>query len=649
MNESARQVTKGTRAMTRFWCVLAIAFALVPSLARAQAPSPAPSASAAPVSPAPSPTPTPGFALHVQGSNVFVSQNASGPGLSPPEASAFAAGQPISPMSPYDWFTSASMTPGNAGQLQYFVDGTDRLRDVTLDATVLVGAYGGDLNNLMYWGEPWAGPLDPHEGRSPIDYVINFPTRAGDGIQGGWAQGVFPYNGSIASNDGSWKLSGGYINLTQTDRFVFAPPAVTNASPSIGVTTAETLGPGMPNVDAWNASPISLPLLGADLYTTHGQSSVELTDALLPVLQGTQARLAMGSYVLDRGDGGRFSAQVANITTSGDPITTTTFFGDDQTLYPGAQGRLFSSVLADQVQTIAGVRAFVHPFRGDDVLVELGEAWYHEALAARPGTQRPGSYEHFAFTRHFNTETDGGVEYYRFDPRYATIILPYGVPENVWSVAWSWPGQWLKSTYQAVDNSIIGINREGFRTHVDFTHGRVELHAAAYVWRQIEPITLSSASQEGWIDGFFLPEYDSDPTLGWQHQVAFYAAWHLPNDDIAIDSVWDRSYRPALDDPVDFVSTNYPQVVASIQHHWNKRMVATLGYGRYSANGTWSTTPLLAIYGVGFLGGEWDFTNGQQLLVQLRRYGLTGVPSQPGGLPPTMSGTALVVDQRIEF
>ena len=48
------------------------------------------------------------------------------------------------------------------------------------------------------------------------------------------------------------------------------------------------------------------------------------------------------------------------------------------------------------------------------------------------------------------------------------VILPYGVPENVWSVAWSWPGQWLKSTYQAVDNSIIGINREGYRAHADY-------------------------------------------------------------------------------------------------------------------------------------------------------------------------------------
>lgn len=632
------------RRALRTLVVLLLATGL-PTLVRAQNATPAPSGSP---SPSPSPSPTPGFSLHVQGANIFISAGASGPGLAPPEAPAFEAGLPLSPMSPYDWFTSAAETPGNAGMLQYLVDGNDRMRTVTFDAQVLVGAYAGDLNNLMYWSEPWLGPLDPHEGHSPINYAINFPQSGGRGIEGGSAQAVVPYATSLASNDGSWKVSGGYVNLTQTDRFVFAPPAVTNANPSIGVQSAETLGPGMPNVDAWNASPSSLPLLGADLVSTHGQSTIELTDALLPVLQGTQARLAMGSYVLDRGNFGRFSAQVLNITTSGDPIVTTTFFGADQTLYPGAQGRLFSSLLGDQVQTIAGIRGFFHPFHGDDVLIELGEGWYHDGLAAQPGSQSPGTYEHLAFTRHFAENADAGVEYYRFDPRYADVILPYGVPENVWSVAWSWPGQWLKSTYQAVDNTIIGINREGYRAHADYIHGRFELHADAYVWRQIEPITLSNASQEGWIDGYFLPQFNADATLGWQRQAGLYAAWHWRNNALVLDSIWDRSYRPAID-PSDFVSMNYPQVVASFQHHWFKKMVATVGYGRYSANGTWATTPVLGIYGVAFLGGEWDFTNGQQLLVQLRRYGLTGLPSEPGGPLPTMRGTSLVVDQRIQL
>ncbi|HEY5341575.1 MAG TPA: hypothetical protein VIK27_11150 [Candidatus Aquilonibacter sp.] len=596
----------------------------------------------------PSPSPTPGITVHVQGSNVYVSQNAAGPGLSPPEAGAFEAGLPLSPMSPYDYFSSAPTTPGNAGQLQYLIGVTDRTKTLTLGATFLAGLYGGDTTTLMYWGEPWLGPLDPHEGRSPLAYRIAFPRYAGAGNQGYSGQLVTPYSASLATNDGRWNVRGGYFDLTQSDRFVFAPPAVTNVTPSIGVQTAETLGPGVPNLDAWSPSPSTLPLYGGDAVYAQGASRAEVTDALLPVLQGTQARLVMGSYVLDRGDGGRYSAQIADITTSGNPISTTTYFGANPELFPGPQGTLYGSTLAAQVQTIAGVRAFVHPHRGDDVLAEFGQAWYHSALAAQPGSARPGSYEHLAFTRHFDSRTDAGVEYYRFGPRYATVILPYGVPENVWSAAWSWPGQWLKSNYQAVDNSIVGVNREGYRVHADANRGRLELHADASVWREIDPITLTNAAQEGWVDGFFLPENVADATLGWQRHVGLYVAWHFPHDDLVLDTAWDRAYRPAIDS-TDFVSMNEPQIVVSVAHHSGKRLVAAFGYGRYSATGFWSTTPVQGIYGVAFAGAQWDFGHGRQLLMQLRRFGLVGLPSIPGGPQPDERGTALVVDQRIEF
>jgi hypothetical protein len=624
----------------------AVAFALAASAfacARALADPASPSAS-----PSPSPSPTPGFSIHVAGSDTFVDQSASGAGLSPPEAADFQAGLPRSPMSPYDYFSSAPTTPGIMGQIQYLFTFSDRTPSLTADLTASVAAFDGDVNNALYWGEAFLGHIDAHEGRPAFPYSITFPTQD---AQNNAAAGLLqlPLSASIHGNDGSWRVSGGYVNLEQTDRFVFAPPAVTNVNPAIGIATAETLGSGSPTLDFWTQSAGSLPLLGADAFVTRGSTSLELTDALLPVLEGTTARLQMASLVDDRGDFGRFSAQVAQIDTAGDPIFTTTYFGANQTLYPGSQGRLFSSVLADQHQTIAGLRALVHPWHGDDVLIELGRAWYSDALAAEPGTNAPGNYQHYSFTRHFDATTDAGIEYYRFDPRYATAIMPYGIPENVWSVAWSWPGQWLKSTFQAVDNSNIGINRAGYRAHVDATHGRLELHAAAYVWRQIEPITLANASQEGWVDGYFLPQLNTEGTLGWQRQANLFAAWHLPNDDVTIDTVWDRSYRPVQTDPADLVSMNYPEIIGSVTHHWAKRALGTIGYGRYSANGMWAETPVQAIYGVFFVGGQWDFTNGQQLTVQVRRYGLTGLPSEVGGPPPTVRGLNLVVDHRIAF
>src|SRR5579863_856199 len=346
-------------------------FALAPLAGVAQT---TPAASPSPA-PTPSPTATPGFSLGVTGSNLYVSQSANGPGLQPPEAAQFIAGRPVSPMSPYDWFTSAVQSPGAATQLQYVVTATEHTKLLTASAGIALDAYVGSLNNLLYWGEPMVGTFDPHEGHSNLNYAINFPTGPGQySVQ--TIQEVSPYTMSLGSSDGAWKVSGGYINLTQTDRFVFAPPAVTNANPALGEQTAETLGPGMPALASWNASPATLPLLGGDAVVTRGKATLELTDALLPVLQGMGARLTMGSLVIDHGDAGRYSAQLAQIDTSGVPIGTTTYFGTNQTLYPSAQGRLFSSVLDDQYQTLAGVRAFVHPHAGDDVLVELGRGWY---------------------------------------------------------------------------------------------------------------------------------------------------------------------------------------------------------------------------------------------------------------------------------
>lgn len=599
-------------------------------------------------SPSPSSSPTPGYSLSISGSNVFVTQGASGPGLQPAEAPYFENGLPLSPATPYDWFSSAPTTPGTATQFQYLFTPSWRNSHTTVSATFAAGFYDGDLNTLMYWSEPWIGPQDPHKGHSDISYTPYFPTMPGV-RDAPAAQLVLPYSASYRANDGSYAITGGYFDLAQTSRFVFAAPPVTNVNPSTGIQTAETLGPGMPSVDAWSASAASLPLYGVDAHMTRGTLSAEISDALLPSLPGTTARAVVASVVDDRHEDGRFTAAAADIRVGGSPIGTTTYFGADQTTYPGPQGRLYTSTLADQHQVIAGVSALVHPLKTTDALLELGSAWYTAGLAAHPGTQRPGSYIHAAVTKHFDKNEDAAIEYYRFDPHYATVIMPYGVPEDVWSVAWSWPGNWLKSTYQAVDNSIVGINREGFRLRGDLSRGRLEVHAATDAWRQITPATLTQAAQEGWVEGFFLPQHDSNPTIGWQRQANLYAAWHLDRDDLVLDSVWDRSYRPAGTDPLDYVSMNYPEFVASWQHHWTKKSLAVAGYGRYSANGQWSVTPVAMIYDAAFAGAQWDFSDGQQLLVQLRHYTTHGAPSIPRSASPATQGTTVIVDHRISL
>ncbi len=605
-------------------------------------------AAAAAASPSPSPTATPRFALKVSGSNVFVDQATGGPGTTPPEGFEFAHGSPISPMSPYDWFTSAPVTPGVAGIAQYEISGLYHAGAVDLGATLGIGALTGSTTNALYWGEPPIPNLNDHAISRIVPYSIVFPTHAGQDDAGVLNASVL--GGSVAAADGSWRVRGGYFDLTQSDRFVFTPPPLTSVVPSPGAQTAETLGPGMPSIQSWPASPSSLPLFGADGVLHHGDATFELTDAALPSLAGTNVRLTMGSLVLDRGDSGRFSVQIAHVWSSGAPIATTTFFGSDQEIHPGAQGRLFSSTLADQVQTIGGARAFFHPVKNWDALVELGRAWYDARLVSYPGTSHFGNYEHFSLAQHVTNNDVVKLEYHRFDPTYATMILPYGIPENVWSIAWSWPGIWLKSTYQLVDNTVIGANRAGVRLKYDHNGKPLEVHASFGNWRQLIPETAANASQGGFVDGFFLLQKNGFGTLGEDRQAGLYVAWHLKSDDLAFDGIEDYlSRRAEAGQPLDTVATRAPQTVFSWTHHFSDKLLAVGGYGRYELTGTWATTPVDAIYGDAFGGVQFATGPHTAMLVEARRYALVGLPSIPGGLPPTMRGTALIVDQRIDL
>lgn len=597
--------------------------------------------------PSPSPSPTPRFALSVDGSHAFIDQATNGPGITPPQGRRFAQGSPVSPMSPYDWFGGAPVTPGVSGIAQYVVSGVYRASGVDFTAALGIGAVTGSTTNALYWGEPLIPNLNDHALSRAVPYSIVFPTHAGQDDASVVNANLL--QASAGASDGSWKVRGGYFDLVQSDRFVFAPPPLTSVVPALGIQTAETLGPGTASVRDWPSSPSSLPLLGADGVWHQANATLELTDALLPSLANTNVRLTMGSFALDQGESGRFSFQIAHLWTTGDPISTTTFFGVDPQIHRSAQGRLYTSTLADQVQTVAGARTFFHPLKGWDALAELGRAWYDAGLVSHPGTSHYGNYEHFSLARHIQKDV-ATVEYHHFDPTYATIIMPYGIPENIWSVAWSWPGIWLKSTYQLVDNSVIGANRAGFRLKYDHNAKYFEAHASYGDWRQLTPETTANASAVGFVDGFFLLQKNRYGTLGRDRQAALYLAAHLAHDDVALDAVEDYLSRPAdVAQPIDAVATHAPQVVLSWTHHFSDKLLAVGGYGRYELVGTWATTPVDAIYGDAFAGVEFATGPKTWLLVEARRYALVGFPSFVGGPPPTMRGSAFIVDQKVKL
>jgi len=486
--------------------------------------------------------------------------------------------------------------------------------------------------------------LNPHLGSTALPYRIVFPAHAGEDEGNAWRLSLLGAN--IGADDGSWQLRGGYFDLQQSLRFVFVQPPLTNVVPSIGLAPAESLGDGPPSVNAWPSPEPGLPLNGVDATSKSGSTSLEVTDAMLPALPGTGVHLDMASAVMQGGNRSSLGLQVLNATTSGNLISTTTMYGFDAHIAPSAQGQLPVSTLGNQVQTIAALSGTFDAAPGLGAVIDAGRAWYDASHVIRPGTQAPGGYYHVGLSHSVGSakvELDG----YRFEPRYATLILPYGTPENVWSAAWAWPGVWLKSTYQVADNTVMGANRQGFRLRI---FSRAE---APFVWRlsfmhdrQIDPATLANVTQTGFVDGFFLPEADDAATLGTQTQFAGWLAWRTTFGTLTFDYVDDHLQRPALNGhPEDQVDSIAPQAVATYSKQLSSFTLLSLGIGRYAMRGIWATTPINYGQTTMFAGTQVTQSAHLALLINLRHATFDGLPSGPLEPSPVFGSNILVVEE----
>lgn len=580
----------------------------------------------------------------------FISEGTRGPGISPPEGPGFAAGSPLSPLTPYDVFSSAPLTPGNGWESALYLHPSFTTPGLVLSATLGAGYVTGSTTATAYWGEPLFDTLNPHLGFQQLGYHIAFPVHAGMDDGTGFAAAVI--SGSVATTDGRVLVRGGWFDLQQTDGFVFTQPAVTNFAPAISFATPETLGSGPPNLDWWqNADPL-LPLHGIDGVFKQGLGTIELTDAALPSLPGTGAQMEMASLVIDHGEGTRYSADVLHVSTGGALVATTVLYGGNPDILFSPQGALPTSTIGGQQQTVLGARAAFHATKSMDGVVEYGHSTYAAQNVAAPGTGKPGNYYHAGFTQNF-PHASLGIDVYRNEPYYAQTLLPYGVPENVWSVAWSWPGQWLKSNYQLIDDFPVNINREGYRAHAAMTSGPLEVKALYGNFGQIDPITIANALQTGFVDGFFLPQNDAFPTLGRQHQYGLWSTWHSGAGDLTVDYDEDTMRRLAgALNPQDSVSYDAPSYVVGFSHRFNQRLLGSVSYGRYAIRGTFgqAITNIDFAERVGMTGVQYEEAPATGTLVSLRWTSLAGIPSlPPTGPSPAFSGTMLILEQRLKL
>jgi hypothetical protein len=580
----------------------------------------------------------------------FISQNTSGYGtLGLPEAPMFAAGtSPAAPNSPYDAFSGAPMTPGDAGESALYLTPTYHGSAIDVSATLGIGYVTGSTTNATYWGESLMPTLNPHLGSQALGFGVVFPTHPGEDDGSAFAASIV--SGSIATKDGRLRLRGGWFDLAQTDTFVFTQPAYQSAIPSLAVLPPESLGNGPPTADWWALAGGVYPLHGVDLTAISKTATLELSDAALPSLPGSSARLDLGSFVIDHGDGTRYSAEIAHVTTGGAPVATTILFAQGTPVLT-SQGLLPFGTIGDQVETIFGLRAAFHVFGLADGLLEYGHSVYAAAGVALPGTGKPGNYYHAGLSKTVRRVT-AAFDFFKNEPYYATAILPYGTPENVWSVAWSWPGQWLKSNYQLINNYPVNVDRQGYRVKYAVNGGPLEVRVSYANFGEIDPITTANASQTGFVDGFFLPEDDDAATLGRQNQYAFWSAWHAPFADFTVDWTEDAIRRDAAPGhPLDYVSYVTPEYTLMASRTLTPYAVVSLGYAQYFMKGAFSSETQNVNFGQreGFAGAELRETPHTSTLLQLRRSAFAGYATVPGVPPPDFTGTLFIMEQRIKL
>jgi hypothetical protein len=309
------------------------------------------------------------------------------------------------------------------------------------------------------------------------------------------------------------------------------------------------------------------------------------------------------------------------------------------------------STIGGQRQSIVGLRAAFHASHRINGVVEYGHSTYGVTGEVAPGSGKPGNYYHAGAAESVG-RTTFGADLYRNEPFYAQALLPYGVPENTWDVTWAWPGQWLKSNYQLINNFPVNINRQGFRLSYSVQGGPLEVKAVWGEFAQIDPITISNAMQTGFVEGFFLPQLDVNATLGRQQQYALWTAWHSRLGDLTFDYANDAIRRPAaLSAPQDFVNYDAPEYVAAFSRRLGAATLGSVAFGRFAMRGSYAQTVRnLDFSQRTFMAGvALQESRTAAVLLSARWTSFDGLPAAPLNPSPAWAGTLLVLEERVRL
>ena len=614
-------------------------------------PSPSPSASASETVDA---TPAPAretrhaqrLTFSAESATSYTNQQFTGPGTTPSEGAAFIGGSPLAPGVPYDFFSAAPsvsgygivssivVTPHYALSSQY---------DVSLSAGY--GRVAGNANVASYWGDQPLPTMNVHLGARAYSAPVAFPTSNGmDSIS---ADRLSILSGTIGRHDGTLELRGGWFDLAQGESFVFMQPPQTNSAANFTEQQAEAIGDGPTVFDSLNPLTARLPLQGLDLYAefTH-HTSLELTDAQLPSLPGSPARVLTAS-LRTRSGKVEIGAQIAQLSIAGEPVVTSTSFGGNfyAQPYPSSVSTLPVTTLDAQAMTIGGVRADIPLDAKTDAQLRLGMSCYGATGTAISAACTQGHY-YYGRLQHTFASFSASLEAIRFEGTYAPAILPYGTQENQWSWSPSWPGEWLKGDYQFIDNSEIGANREGLRASARATFGAIETRLAYADYRQIAPYDDTTARTPGFVEGFFLPQSGSGGTLGHEQHAAAAVIAHPAIADIELDLTDVTLSRPPQAGLAgDATALNVPAATLNVSRTLGAHVIINAGAATYGVDGAFEaagTKNSVLMERVVFAGVQYQLSRYAGYGLQYRLYSVGGIPTLPAPYVDAATGLLLL-------
>jgi hypothetical protein len=568
-----------------------------------------------------------------------------GPGTLPAEGPLFAAGSPIAPGTPYDFFSGAPQVTGEGISQDFLLKPIYAItRTLDVSATIGYGSASGTGNVVNYYGDAIMPSINTNLGSRAFTIAPAFPTHNGQDPVSATKLGFL--SGQIADHNGNGALSVGWFSLHQTVPWALSQAPWTNTPFQMAPQLPQSIGDGPPAIDVLKEGPTVFPLSGADLWLKNDIATMEIATADLPAPSTSPARIMTGSVVIDHGSGLKYSGQLTSLQTWG-PDTGRVSFGSNFSLVNGVP----QSTVFGQQMIVAGVGA-TFPLGISDGELRYGYSCYGATGAAQSTTSCTSGNYYYGKVHHGFAHFDMSLEGTRFEASYAPAILDYGTIENVWTYPAALPNTWLRGDYQLVDNSEVGPNRQGVRVSGTTIVGGVEVRLAFAQYQQIQAFSASTATGPGFIEPFFLPQTSVLGTLGVEQHFEGWFGYHAKWADITLDLSQVNAWRSApVGQPQDNVSMQYPSGVLTLSRPFGPKVSGAAGVGRFALNGQFDTSGAnnaSLAQDVVFAGLQLRSNGTTGYGIEYRLYSTSGLPTIPGGPSPAYHGPQIQFYQRFK-